>query len=765
MAGAMLALLVVYGAWQLSGVRVGPRPLIGDAFFYPVGIAAAGASAAAAWRCRKAPRLRAAWLLLALASVTYLGGDVAQTLYELAGRRPYPSIADGLYLSFYPLVLWGLLLFPTGRRTRRDRVRLGLDMAVVAVGGFMVVVYLVLGPTIVQASPDPLQTAFSVAYPVGDMVLLVGVASVLLRRAAPSSVLALQLMASSLMFFVAADLVYGYITLHSSYQGGDPVDSLWMIAIAVFAIAASAQRPPGAGEDGLAPQPARSASWVPYVAIVAASVVLLVDERGDPFFPNLSLAFAVVVLAMLVSARQLVAQRDLVHAQGQLAYQALHDALTGLPNRALVLDRAEQMLSRARRDPTAVAALYIDIDGFKQINDTLGHATGDQVLRVVAGRLSEVIRGSDTVGRLGGDEFIVLVDGYALDAGPEMIAERICEVIAQPIELERAERRSLSVTVSIGIAAGLRPGADDLLRDADLALYEAKAAGKNRWRAFESRMHSALQDRIALELDLREALDAGDQLFLLYQPIVDLRTETITGVEALLRWRHPERGVLGPDAFITLAEETGLIVPIGRWVLNAACRQAAAWRAARRPLDVAVNLSARQLDSERLIDDVTAALERTGCDPGALVLEITETTLMSDCGAAAERLRQLKHLGVHIAIDDFGTGYSSLAYLRQLPVDVLKIDRAFIAGLAQSRASRTLVQTLVQLGRALGMQTVGEGIEDEAQLRELQHQACDRGQGFLFARPLTAEAIDDLLGLGATRGDIGDARAARTPAF
>jgi diguanylate cyclase (GGDEF)-like protein len=753
MAAAMGGLLLVYAGWQLFRWPDGHRELIGDLFFYPVGVAAIFAAVGASRRCAAQPRLRSAWRLLALASVFYLAGDVAQTIYELSGPLPFPSVADGFYLLFYPLILCGLLRFPGGRRDLGARVRLMLDLAIVAIGGAAVVMYVVLGPTVAQSGPDPLQSGISIAYPVGDMVLLVGLGSVLLRRTAVSSARALQSFAGGLLFFVAADLVYGYIQLHSTYQGGDPVDSLWMIAIALFAVAGAAQTTPLATTEVIAEDQPHHASWAPYVAVAIGFGLLLFNERHQRLLPDASLVIAAVLLATLVSVRQFLAQRDLLHTQGRLSYQSLHDALTGLPNRALVIDRAEQMLARARRSRTPVAALYVDIDGFKHINDSFGHATGDELLSVVAARLSGIVREADTVGRLGGDEFVVLLEDHTLDAGPELVAERMCQVLGQPIDLQGTKGRTVSVTASIGIALGQRDSADDLLRDADFALYEAKGAGKNRWVMFESRMQTAAQDLLELEMDLKEALDAG-QFFLLYQPTFDLQSETIKGIEALIRWRHPVRGVIPPDAFIPLAEETGLIVPIGRWVLRTACQQAAAWHRHGRPLGMAINVSARQLDQPSLVQDVADTLASTGLEPAALTLEITETTLMRDAEAAARRCHALKALGVRLAVDDFGTGYSSLAYLRQFPVDALKIDRSFISGIAASGDSKALIHTLVQLGKTLGLETLGEGIEERAQLRELQREKCDSGQGFLFARPLEVDAIEELLGVNSPTNTV-----------
>ncbi len=425
---------------------------------------------------------------------------------------------------------------------------------------------------------------------------------------------------------------------------------------------------------------------------------------------------------------------------GELRYQALHDNLTGLPNRALILDRTQQFLLRAEREPIVVGALYLDIDNFKDINDTYGHQVGDQLLRAVAVRLQAALRGSDTVGRLGGDEFFVLVESDSYDTGPELVAQRIQDVLAAPLVLGGPDPIELRVRASIGVAVGVRESADDLMRDADVALYEAKAAGRNRSVVFLPAMQSAIRERLDLEQELRTAIDE-QQLFVVYQPIFDLTSVTPKGVEALVRWHHPERGVLGPDVFIPLAEDTGLIVPIGRLVLRTACRQAMAWREAGHPIDVAVNVSARQLSSGVFVEDVRSALEESGLDPQSLTLEITETVIMRDTEANTRLLGKLKELGIRISIDDFGTGYSSLSYLRQFPIDSLKIDRSFITRVSESSQSSVLIHTLIQLGKALGIETLAEGIEEESQLRRLQREHCDSGQGFLFARPLSPELI------------------------
>jgi diguanylate cyclase (GGDEF)-like protein len=470
------------------------------------------------------------------------------------------------------------------------------------------------------------------------------------------------------------------------------------------------------------------------------------------------------IVSALASALVLVLSRSRERAlgmveqkTGELRHQALHDALTGLPNRVLAMDRAQQMLARARRQQTPVAALYVDVDGFKHINDTFGHAAGDELLRIVAERLGAIVREGDTAARLGGDEFVVLLEGSTLDAGPELVADRLLEVLRQPYELGGAAGRPLKVTASIGVAMGTGENADELLRDADLAMYQAKQGGRNRCAVFESSMQTSSRDRVTLEMDLADALERRE-FFLVYQPTFDLRSKRTIGVEALIRWRHPTRGVLAPGEFIAIAEASALIVPIGRWVLKEACRQTAIWHARGHMIGVSVNVSARQLEDEELFENVRNALLESGLPASSLTLEITETVIMRDADAASERLRQLKQLGVRIAIDDFGVGYSSLAYLRQLPADSLKIDRSFIAGIATSSASAALIRTLVQLGRTLEIETLAEGIEDEAQLETLRREDCEQGQGFLYSRPLEADALEEFLNTAAV-AEMGDAPA------
>jgi diguanylate cyclase (GGDEF)-like protein len=424
--------------------------------------------------------------------------------------------------------------------------------------------------------------------------------------------------------------------------------------------------------------------------------------------------------------------------------QGFRDALTRLPNRALFQDRVGHALVRADRHPGALAVLFVDLDGFKDVNDSLGHGAGDLLLCSVAERLRACVRPADTAARLGGDEFAILLEDVESEMDATRVAQRLLGALAVPFNVGGVET---TINASIGIA--FNNGADtveELLRNADVAMYSVKDSGRGRYELFETHMHATVVNRVELERQLRGALVA-DQFVVHYQPVVDLDTGTILGLEALLRWQHPTRGLLGPADFIEVAEETGAIVPIGTWVLETACHEARRWQDQYpdQNLRLSVNLSPTQVFQADMVDTVRGALDRSGLAPGSLVLELIEDVVIKDVGAASSRLSELKVLGIRLAVDDFGTGYSSLNYLRSLPFDILKIDKSFIDDITVDPTKFAVGKLIIDLAHTLGLRTVAEGVERPEQAAALRELKCHAAQGYLFARPLPASAADELI--------------------
>jgi diguanylate cyclase (GGDEF)-like protein len=507
--------------------------------------------------------------------------------------------------------------------------------------------------------------------------------------------------------------------------------------IAEGRVVAIEDHPEGAGMAAdLLESGVRTALAVPlheHGAVVGALVVGSTD--ADRVFPasqrEMLVSFAEQASVALAAAKTANSIRH-----------AFNDSLTGLPNRALLLDRLEVALGRAEREDQPVSVLFLDLDGFKVVNDSLGHVAGDRLLIDVARRLNGCLRRGDTAARIGGDEFaIVLGDLGDPDRAP-LVAERVIAALGEPFTVLG---REVFVSASIGVAYG-RSDAESLLRNADVAMYRAKRSGEGgAYEIFEPSMHAAVVERLEVEADLRRAIER-DELVLHYQPLIELSSGRVVGLEALLRWAHPRRGLVMPFEFIPLAEETRLIGELGRWALREACRQAALWRDDPQTGGpwVSVNLSGLQLLDDSLDADVAVALADSGLDPAGLVLEITETVLVQDVAAAVERLENLRALGVSIAIDDFGTGYSSLRYIRRFPADILKIAKPFVDGL-HDETDAALVHTIIALADSLGLRTVAEGIEDSEQLERLCDLGCALGQGYLFARPLAPEGATALL--------------------
>ena len=458
--------------------------------------------------------------------------------------------------------------------------------------------------------------------------------------------------------------------------------------------------------------------------------------------PNIE---GVVLNARDISQRK-EAERDNEALHAQLEHQAFHDPLTGVANRALLRGRLEHAIARVTRSKEPLAVLFIDLDEFKAVNDSMGHDAGDELLKAVAERLMESVRPADTIARLGGDEFAILLEGMISGGEAPRVAERVIRTFTRPFELAG---HPVSIGASIGLAMkDANEGTEELLGNADVAMYAAKARGRGCYEVYRPELRLARTERIRQEVDLQTAI-ARQEFVIEYQPIIDMSTGEISGAEALVRWEHPSRGLIAPDDFVELAEETGLIVPLGRWVLHESCRRAASWRAAHPdgpPFKLSVNLSVRQFQESDLVQLVRNILDVTGWPARDLVLEITESVFLNDSRHTIETLSGLKRLGVEIAIDDFGTGYSSLSYLRRFPVDILKIDRSFIDGIDRGVEDAALARAIIQIGENLNLRIVAEGIETREQLAEVRRLGCHEGQGFLLGRPLVGDGILELLG-------------------
>lgn len=485
-----------------------------------------------------------------------------------------------------------------------------------------------------------------------------------------------------------------------------------------------------------------------YVLVGLAAEDYLAEWRKD-VAKNVVLIFLFALVTLYFAWLMAQAWRRSKQAEGQIATLAFHDPLTGLPNRRLMLDRLSHALASSRRTSRYGALLFIDLDNFKTINDTLGHDKGDQLLKLVAERLVASVRGEDTVARLGGDEFVVIQEGLSETAEQaanqaEARAEYIMQVLNQAYRLDGNEHHS-SPSIGITLLGGGETTVEELLKQADLAMYQSKMAGRNTMRFFDQKMQLLVNDRVALLADLREAI-RQQQFLVYYQPQVDT-AGNITGAEALLRWQHPQRGVVSPDEFIHVAEDSGLIIAIGAWVLETACRQLVQWAADPRtaPFTVSVNVSARQLHQDEFVEQVLATLGTSGADPKLLKLELTESLLVSNIEATSAKMKALKAHGVGFALDDFGTGYSSLAYLKQLPLDLLKIDRSFVRDILLDANDLAIATMIIALSESMGLPVIAEGVESQAQLDCLIGIGCKAYQGYLLSPPLPQPALDDFI--------------------
>ena len=707
------------------------------------------------------PAERLAWYLLMVANLLSAAADfIENVVYGLILQRavPFPSVADAFYLAAYPLTFIAIVRLCRNRDEAGSRENYA-DAAIIGLAALALSWHFLISSDFHASGVDLFGRVVTMAYPMMDLALLFIIVRALVFGSGRMGYH--RLLAAAVVSELVADFIYDIMVLHGTYATGNAVDAGWLINYCLCGVAAlhpsiSAARP---ARTEL-PDARRRIPVLAMAGFVAPGVLLVASATGAsvdvPVIAGTSIAlFALVSLRMswlfqriraqTVQARaNAAALQEAVRTQelleSDLRYQAFHDALTGLANRALLQNRVGHSLLGSARSQRLVALCFCDLDGFKTVNDSLGHQYGDDLLKVTSARLRSVVRAGDTVARLGGDEFAVLMDDIASVDEATAAAERIVAVMREPIEMAG---RQIAMSISVGVAfAGPTTTAEQLLSEADTAMYEAKARGKSRWEIFQASMSSRSLERLELTNSFRGSLERGE-FVLHFQPHFSLSDGRLEGCEALVRWLHPTRGWVGPNQFIPLAEETGFIVPLGRWVLESACEHAARWFSDRRPdMTISVNLSGRQLEDRNLADDVRTALAISGLPARCLQLEVTESSLLVDSEEATATLAALKTLGIKLALDDFGTGYSSLSYLRRLPLDLLKIDKSFVDPLCEpGEEGPALMSTIIEFARILKLQTVAEGIEYPAQLELLAELGCDSAQGFLLARPMDAEEV------------------------
>ncbi len=718
------------------------------------------------------PPDRASWYLMATGLACFILGSGVHDAYSLVFHVPvpFPSTADALSLGGYLFVFAGIVRL-TRRPGHTGQREDNADAAIMAMGALAISWHFLMSAYAHDPTLDGLAKAVTLAYPIMNIALVFIVFRALVFTRSPRPFH--RLLAAGFVVVILAGFGTDLLVLHGRYTRGDPMDALFLVG---FLLVGAAALHPSMGEPipfQPRPQPniyrretdtRRRIPIVAFAGFVPPSILLVTSCLGNstdvPFMSGICVAvFALIYLRMMWLIGQITGQTTEieVHAraletslrqrealEADLRHLAFHDELTGLANRALLHDRVEKALAAGTRSGRTVALCFGDLDGFKTVNDTLGHHVGDSVLVRASRLLSSIVRPGDTVARLGGDEFAVLMVDVERPEAAVDFAHRVVKVLQDAPDFEGNQ---VGLSISVGVAYG-DPGktTEQLLSEADSAMYEAKETGKNRVEVFRASMRSRMLERLDLTNGFRWALGRSE-FFLEYQPIVSLSDQKLRGFEALVRWNHPHLGEVEPLRFIPIAEETGFIVPLGRWVLMEACEQLAAWnQESDEEFTLSVNLSRRQLISAHLTDEVRAALSMSGVDPRHLMLEVTESVLMEDPDRAALALAELRSLGIRIAVDDFGTGYSSLSHLQRFPVDVLKIDKSFIDPLVHhDTGSTALVRAIIGLAGSLGLEVIAEGIEQQSQLDRLIELGCVQGQGFLMARPLAGHAAESFI--------------------
>jgi diguanylate cyclase len=679
-------------------------------------------------------RSRSGWALLATACLSWGLGNAYWSQNELLVHADvlFPSPADFGFVIF-PVAAGAGLWLISGRSSLGSRMTGLMDGLIVALAVFTISWVVTLRAVWEAGGDTPLAFVVSLAYPVGDVVLAT-MAFLLATRTRRGTRTVVALVILGLLGMTVADTLFAVATADGSYVSGALSDAGWVVAFAAFTLAGwtSARRPMSLHTSGVV---RRWQVMLPYVPFGAAAVISAAQVAAGVQVDGVQ-ALTLLAGFALIMSRQLLTLMHNSTLTEQLQFQAFHDPLTGLGNRALFTDRLEDVLAARTRAGGSPTVLYLDLDDFKLINDTLGHDAGDRLLCAVADRLRAAFPDAETIARLGGDEFVVLIAQAADPAGQ---AQRMLDHLRQPFQLGA---HTVAVTASVGVADAAatqgRVTAEDLRKNVDLAMYAAKERGKNAYAVFEPSMRNSFDAEMAMREDLQRAL-AEDELSVVYQPIVDLDGDRVAGVEALVRWYHPTRGSIPPADFIPVAERAAMIADIGSFVLDRACAEFATWAGAADTY-LSVNVSPLQLLDPSFTERVLGTIRRHGLRPGQLVLEVTENAL-ADESYVIPALQRLRAAGLRTAIDDFGTGYSSLRYLHRLPADIIKIDRSYIRDIDSDRSAGRLVETLWHLFSALGLTAVAEGVEDPAQARMLAGMGCPMAQGYLFGRPEPIERL------------------------
>lgn len=749
--------------WIVGGAATGTTvKAVDDVVFVLLAIPSVTLAALAARST--AGRLRAAWIAMTVGLIGWAVGDIVWTSYEFASdQAPFPSIADAAYLVMPVGFCVALLLFPADRRGQ-FRGRTLLDGLIVA-GSLFLASWVMILSLLYQAGADStLALAISLAYPLSDVVILT-IAAIAVTSAAPDQRTVLTLLTIAMACIALSDSAFAYLSAKSEYTSGNVIDIGWAAGLLLIMVAAAAARESAHHQHRSVYLPGWASIWFPYAPLLLVGVVAATELPEIFQNPLVEIVGALLVVAVL--ARQYLAVSEDRRLLEIVAEQALRDPLTGLANRAMFSDRLSQVMQQHARGETAVSLIALDLNDFELVNDALGHPAGDELLSRAGERILGSVRHGDMVARLGGDEFVVLVDGDLGQSQP--IAQRVAEAFDKPFVIEGHD---LFVRPSVGLAVASldEPGlsAEELLKRADVAMYSAKKSRTRAVQIFALEMHSAetldagvlirLGDTPApsetaaapLLIDLRQAIDQFE-LTLLYQPKFDLKTRRISGVEALVRWPHPERGLLEPDEFLPLVRRYGLMESITDVVLNMALDDAQRFHRLSNGLPVAVNVSAPLFADPRLPGRVARALADRSINPAALTLEITEDQLLGNMETTLDVLEELRRNGTRIAIDDFGSGYSTLSYLCDLPVDEVKLDRKLIAPILSDVRVGTVVRAVVDLAHDLGLTTVAEGVETAEVAARLVDYGCDVVQGFHFSPPLTADEVLRLLDSSATK--------------